>query len=180
MRSKKWYFLPLGWHNCDQCLGALPASVGQDRSKCNESAGSQNLFCQSLSQLVLQSAHRQTMVFWHNWRSNKDISHRWSSGLYGMKRGKHANSQITIWSTHIIPCEKCKLNPCLKTIFFFHWCYSPLWAVAHRTMPLNFSLSITNSLHLLTPVTWTSLSTSSLHLSWVKQTILFPKIIHFN
>ena len=42
-------------------------------------------------------------------------SHRWSSGLYGRTRGKHANSQTTIWSTHIISCEKCKLNPCLKT-----------------------------------------------------------------
>jgi len=42
-------------------------------------------------------------------------SHRWSSGLYGRTRGKHANSHTTIWSTHIISCEKCKLNPCLKT-----------------------------------------------------------------
>ena len=42
-------------------------------------------------------------------------SHRWSSGLYGRTRGKHANSQNTIWSTHIVSCEKCKLNPCLKT-----------------------------------------------------------------
>jgi len=70
LRSKKWYFLPLGWHNCDQCLGAVPGSVGQDRSKYNESAGSY-LFCQSLCQLWLQSTHRQTMVFWHNWRSKQ-------------------------------------------------------------------------------------------------------------
>ena len=42
-------------------------------------------------------------------------SHRWSSGLNGRTRGKHANSQTTIWSTHIISCEKCKLNLCLKT-----------------------------------------------------------------
>ena len=42
-------------------------------------------------------------------------SHRWSPGLYGRTRGKHPNSQTTIWSTHIVPCKKCKLNPCLKT-----------------------------------------------------------------
>ena len=35
--------------------------------------------------------------------------------------------------------------------FFFRWCYSPLWALACRTIPLHLFLSITNSLHLLTP-----------------------------
>ena len=37
--------------------------------------------------------------------------------------------------------------------FFFCWRYSPLWALACRTIPLYLSLSITNSLHLLTPNT---------------------------
>jgi len=68
-----------------------------------------------------------------------------------------------------------------KTIFFFfRWRYSPLWALACRTIPLHLSLSITNSFHLLTPNTWRSLYTSYLHLflglplrlvpssSWVK------------
>ena len=35
--------------------------------------------------------------------------------------------------------------------FFFHWHYSPLWALACRTMSFHFLLSATNSLHLLTP-----------------------------
>ena len=48
--------------------------------------------------------------------------------------------------------------------FFFHWHYSPLWALACRTMSFHFFLSATNSLHLLTPSTWRSLSTSSFHL----------------
>ena len=48
--------------------------------------------------------------------------------------------------------------------FFFHWHYSPLWALACRKMSFHFFLSATNSLHLLTPSTWRSLSTSSLHL----------------
>ena len=58
--------------------------------------------------------------------------------------------------------------------FFFHWHYSPLWALACRRMSLHFSLSITNSLHLLTPSTWRSLSTSSLHRFLVLPLRLFP------
>jgi len=93
-----------------------------------------------------------------------------------------------------------------KEVFFFHWHYSPLWSLACRTMSFHFSLSATNSLHLLTPSTWGSLSTSFFQLflglihllvpfsSWVKvflgilsysilsrwpnQLILFP-FIHF-
>ena len=64
--------------------------------------------------------------------------------------------------------------------FFFHWHYSPLWALACRTISFHFFLSATNSVHLLTPSTWRSLSASSFHLflglpllldpssSWVK------------
>jgi hypothetical protein len=48
--------------------------------------------------------------------------------------------------------------------FFFRWRYSPLWALACRTIPLHLSLSVTKSLHLLTPNTWRSLFTSSLYL----------------
>jgi hypothetical protein len=62
------------------------------------------------------SAEEATKTFslfpYHKVCSN---SPRWSSGLYGRTREKHANSQTTIWSTHIVSCEKCKLNPCLKT-----------------------------------------------------------------
>jgi len=49
------------------------------------------------------------------------------------------------------------------SFFFFRWLYSPLWDLACRTIPLHFSLSITNSRYLLTPSAWRSLSTSSLH-----------------
>ena len=48
--------------------------------------------------------------------------------------------------------------------FFFHWHYSPLWALACRTISFHFSLFAINSLHLLTPSTWRSLSTSLFHL----------------
>ena len=64
--------------------------------------------------------------------------------------------------------------------FLFHWHYSPLWALAFRTMSFHFFISATNSLHLLKPTTWRSLFASSFHLflgfplllfsssSWVK------------
>ena len=48
--------------------------------------------------------------------------------------------------------------------FFFYRHYSPLWALACRTVSFHFFLSATNSLHLLTPSTCKSLSTSSFHL----------------
>jgi hypothetical protein len=65
--------------------------------------------------------------------------------------------------------------------YFFHWRYSPLWALACRTIPLHLSLSVTNSLHLLTPSTWRSLSTSYVTLYTVLQeledSLQLPKYI---
>ena len=58
--------------------------------------------------------------------------------------------------------------------FFFHWHYSPLWALACRKMSFHFFLSATNSLHLLTPSTWRSLSTSSFHLFLGLPLLLVP------
>ena len=51
---------------------------------------------------------------------------------------------------------------CLSTsgIFFFHWHYSPLWALACRTMSFHFFSYLPPTLHLLTPSTSRSLSTS--------------------
>ena len=79
----------------------------------------------------------------------------------------------------------------LLLLLLLRWRYSPLWALACQTILLHFSLSITNSLHLLTPSTWWSLSAYS-HLpflglrlrllpssSWVKifLGILFSSIL---
>ena len=58
--------------------------------------------------------------------------------------------------------------------FFFHRHYSPLWALACRTMYFHFFLSATNCLHLLTPSTWRSLSTSSFHLFLGLPLLLVP------
>ena len=77
-------------------------------------------------------------------------------------------------------------NVSLAFFFSFHWQYSPLCSLACRTMSFHFSPSTTNSLHLLTPSTSRSLSTSSFHLflglplllvpssSWV---MIFPGIL---
>jgi len=75
-------------------------------------------------------------------------------------RHDEANSRFfAILQTRIIKWA----DPASVVFSFFRWRYSPLWALACRTIPLHFSLSITNALHLLTPSTWRSLSTSSLH-----------------
>ena len=60
-------------------------------------------------------------------------------------------------------CTSLFLTMLPTSFFFYHWHYSRLWALACRTMSFHFCLSATNSLHLLTPSTWRSLSTSSFH-----------------
>ena len=62
--------------------------------------------------------------------------------------------------------------------FFFCWRYSSLWALACRTISLHFSLSITNSLHLLTPITWRSLLLLSI-LSWVFLFVSFLPVLEW-
>jgi len=49
-----------------------------------------------------------------------------------------------------------------------------MWALACRTMSFHFFLSATNSLHLLTPSTWRSLSTSYFHLFLSLSLLLVP------
>ena len=93
---------------------------------------------------------------------------------------------LIYWIMHI----RAWVNPYpMYILFFFHRNYSPLWAVACRTMSFHFSLSATNSLHLLTPSTWRSLAASSFYLflglplllvpssSWVK---IFLGILSFS
>jgi hypothetical protein len=66
-------------------------------------------------------------------------------------------------------------------IFFFHWRYSPLWALARRTIPLHFSKSFTNCFHFLTLITWRSLPFFYLTLYTVlrdlEDALLLPKYI---
>ena len=68
--------------------------------------------------------------------------------------------------THI-SCPPSFFSPKIVSFmrFSFHWRYSPLWAMACRTIrvSLHFSLSVSNSFHLLTPSIWKSFSTSPLH-----------------
>jgi hypothetical protein len=107
------------WSMCGCCNGKCVPK----HSKCNESEGIHNWFHKILCKLGTQCAHRQTAVCWHNWRSNKDIQSllpysmfkliQVVTGLYERTSEQHGNSQ-TIRSTHIVACDKCKLNPCLK------------------------------------------------------------------
>ena len=69
---------------------------------------------------------------------------------------------------------KCRFFKCFFFFFFYHWHYSSLWALACRTMSFHFFLSATNSLHLLTPSTWRSLSTSSFSLVLGLPLLLVP------
>ena len=129
-----------------------------------------------LTQLKKQQRH--CLFPYHKVRSK---SHRWSSGLYGRTRGKHANSQTTIWSTHTISCEKCKLNPCIKTD-------NLLLPLALQPI-VGFGLS-NNAPQFFTIYHQHSPSSHSRHLnisfsfvsilSCAKQRKLFPKTIHFN
>ena len=59
-------------------------------------------------------------------------------------------------------------------VIFFHWHYSPLWALTCPMTSFHFLLSATNSLHLLTLSTWRSLSTSSFHLFLGLPLLLVP------
>ena len=69
-------------------------------------------------------------------------------------------SEITVLKSC---CDIILVLVCIAVIFFFifHWQYSPLWAVACRTTSFHFFLSATNSLHLLTPSTSSSIGTTA-------------------
>jgi hypothetical protein len=85
---------------------------------------------------------------------------------------EHLNCITASYIIHVCRCRQrhtCVIPEaviqfrCSWFFFFFRWRYSPLWGLACRKMSVHFVLPITNSLHLLTPITWRSLSTSSLH-----------------
>ena len=75
-----------------------------------------------------------------------------------------------MWAWHCLTgiCDfmhqRVNVRQWVKFFFFFHRHSSPLWALACRKMSFHFSLPATNSVHLLTPSTWRSLSPSSFHL----------------
>jgi len=89
-------------------------------------------------------------------------------------------AEAWIWPVIVILVLRLRMHgfilllPHTPSFFFFHWHYSPLWALACRIMSFHFFTSTTNSLHLLTPSTWRSLSTSSFHLFLVLPILLVP------
>ena len=70
--------------------------------------------------------------------------------LTPMKKGVNTNIILKI---QFLPHNKHAVPPLQRATnsSFFHWRYRPLWALACRTMSLCFVLSVTNSVHLLTP-----------------------------
>jgi hypothetical protein len=105
--AKKWQFrifYHLGWHNCDQCVGAVLARVHQERSKCNESEGIQNWFCQKPVQIKTTACTEADNTVLTQLKNNKDTQHlllpqgsfehiQMVTGPYGRTREQHANPQ---------------------------------------------------------------------------------------
>ena len=115
-----------------------------------------------------------THWFFHSgWSSHNDIFH---SSLFTHKHSSLWVASVGLSSSHLFtPCTWCCYrNITLSMFFFFHWHYGPLWALALQTMSFHFFLSATISLHLLTPSTWRSLSTSSFHLFLGLPLLLVP------
>jgi hypothetical protein len=94
-------------------VGAVMASV------CQERVSAMNLKAFRID-FTKACAHWQTAVCWHNCRSNKDIHSlllpqrlfkliQVVTGLYDRTNEQHTNSH-TIRSTHIVSCDKFKLN----------------------------------------------------------------------
>jgi hypothetical protein len=107
--------------------------------------------------------------------------------LQAAKQALHEADNWTVLATDLEEVSNEYWKVLREKIFFFHWRYSPLWALACRTIPLPFSVSITSSVHILTPSTGRSLSTSSLHPSSLSCPFQFlsedlfghPILLHF-
>ena len=95
-------------------------------------------------------------------RGEKSPLCRYQNGVSTQNRNKRT---VIKYITHLYH---------LYIFLFFHWHYSPLWALACRTISFHFFLSATSSLHLLSPSTWRSLSTSSFHLFLGLPLLLVP------
>ena len=80
----------------------------------------------------------------------------------------------TIWRLCSIVFELAVICAFFFFFLLLHRHYSPLWALACRTMSFYFFLAANNFLHLLTPSTWRSLSTSSFHLFLGLPLLLVP------
>jgi hypothetical protein len=65
-------------------------------------------------------------------------------------------------------------------MFFFHWRYNPLWVLAFSVIFFHSVLSLLNFLHPLTPISWISSSTSSIHLFLGLPLILLPIGFHYS
>jgi hypothetical protein len=65
----------------------------------------------------------------------------------------HSVNNVLVYIRQLVlhPEGCCVIKHCHFFFFFFQWRYSPMWALACRTITLHLFLSIASSLHLLTP-----------------------------
>ena len=106
----------------------------------------------------------------------------WNMGLSNNNGSRSKVHKIFIFKVHrtgFKNTDKTRIKnrdpvECIFFFFFFHWNYSPMWALACRTMSFHFFLSAISYLHLLTPSTGRSLSTSSFHLFLGLPLLLVP------
>ena len=99
--------------------------------------------------------------------------------FFCQKRREFLNFLLDEFLAKILDNNSCNIPiqlPLLKTslFFFFQSHYNPLWVLACRKISFHFFLSATNSLHLLTPSTWRSFSTSSFNLFLGLPLLLVP------
>jgi hypothetical protein len=65
-----------------------------------------------------------------------------------IQRSQHRKSlKSGTFHLHTPKQIKIKTGKTMIFIFFFHWHYSPLWALACRTRSFHFFLSVANFLH---------------------------------
>ena len=116
-------------------------------------------FCHFLNFVVLRSGDPD--------RRQKNSLHMWCSTLSSHVMFHTVFTCDVPHCLHDTPKLKFHCAPLapiyVEIIIFFHWHYSPLWALACRTMSFHFFLSATKSLPRLTFSTWKFLSTSSFH-----------------
>ena len=106
-------------------------------------------------------------------RTYKKRDIRTGTAIINLKGGEISNDRVNDEGTNFTARVKeqalcltlqspwwCNATAYSKNIFF-HWHYSPLWAVACQTMSFHFFLSANNSLHLLTPSTSSSIGTTA-------------------
>jgi hypothetical protein len=82
---------------------------------------------------------------------------------------------ITVWNSH--PIYVCSNK---QHVFFFYWCYNPLWVLFFSVIFFHSALSSHSFLHRLTPIICKSSSMPAIHLFCGLPLVLVPIGFHCN